>query len=222
MMAVIGIVCEGSHDFCFLLEIVDEILQRQGHTINTIQALQPRVDATSMQMDGGGYEAVHQWLLGNKQIGLRKYFTPSLFATSPVYDSIIVHLDGDVADISSDFIASPYNAIFADVADRVSALKSWIFSLVQAEPAWAQNVVAAVPTLQMEAWILAALHPTQADIEAKNRKRATKRFLKKEYGGSAVEQVRAAGIAARQNVLKMAARAKSFDILASDLRSRFT
>ena len=220
-MANIGIVCEGSHDFCFLKEVMDELLKSKGYQQNTFEALQPKVDATSMQVDGGGYEAVRQWLLTNKRVGLRKYFTPSLFATSQVYDAIVIQIDGDVADLSTDFKISPYSASFTSVHHRVASLKSWVFSLAEAEPALAGNLIAAIPTLQMEAWILAALQPAAINVEARSRKRGAKRFLRRRFSGSAVDQVKLAGVAARSQLANMAAKASSFSLFQTDLAARF-
>lgn len=220
-MVSIGVVCEGSHDFYFLAEVADELLKSKGHSGNSFESLQPRVDATSMQIDGGGYEAVHQWLIANRQIGLKKFFEPALFATSKVYDAIIVQLDGDVADISADFKTSVYSDAFSNVGDRVRAIKSWICESIQAEPAYALSIISAVPTLQMEAWIVAGLRPFAIHVENKPRKGATKRFLRARFQGNAVEQVRAAGKEARAHIPSMRSRAASFDSFCSDLEKRF-
>jgi hypothetical protein len=221
-MALIGVVCEGSHDYCFLSEIIDQVLLDNGHSGNTFRALQPQVDATSAQLGQGGYEAVHQWLLTNKQGGLRTYFESALFATSPRFDAIVVQMDGDVANLSVDFAASPFAGSFATVQDRVSAVRSWILGTVQAEPAYALSVISAVPTLQTEAWIVAAFRPTAQQVETRNKKRGTKKFLRSRYAGkSALDQVKLAGNDARVLIPQMRQRSISFDLFHSDLGKRF-
>lgn len=222
-MVSVGIICEGSHDYFYLVEVLDEILSGQGLSNNSFAALQPKVDATSMQIDGGGggYEAVYQWLISNRQVGLRKYFQPTLFETSELYDIIVVQMDGDVADISHDFIHSGFNYNFLSVSDRVTALKSWISSTAQAEPAYANSIISAIPTLQMEGWIVAGLQPNAQHIEERSRKRAAKRFLRKKFKGNAVEQVKQAGYASRSQINTMRLRSMSFNIFAQDLHLRF-
>jgi hypothetical protein len=200
---------------------MDQVLKSFGHTENEFRPLQPRIDATSQQIDRGGYELVRQWMISNQRIGLRSLFTKPLFATSPVYDVLLVQIDGDVADLSSDFLSSAFQGQFNSVIERVAALKSWIFSILQAEPAFAGNIIAAIPTLQMEAWILAAIHPTASDLEIRTRKRTAKRLLKKMYTGSPIEQTTQAGIDARQNIARMTAKSVSFDVFAQDLGRRF-
>lgn len=220
-MATIGVVCEGSHDFCFIEEVVDQLLIDRGFTNNTFSALQPRLDATSMQIDGGGYEAVYQWLLSNRQAGLRKFLSGSLFASSTVYDAIVVHLDGDVADLSSSFKLSAFWQSSLTVPERISSVRSWALSAAAAEPAYATSIIAAIPTLQMEAWIIAALRPGTSQIESRSRKRATKRFLRNRYSGNNINQVRLAGVDARQHLQQMRNGAVSFVTFCADLERRF-
>ena len=220
-MASIGIVCEGSHDYCFLKEVVDELLKQGGHIDNTFVALQPRVDATSKQIDGGGYESVRQWLMTNSGISLRNFLSPVLFATSPSYDAIIVQVDGDVADISEDFSKSCFFGNFGSVHDRVSAVRSWLLCMAKIEPRFSKSVIAAVPTLQMESWVLSGISNTASDVESKNRKLATKRILRKKYKGSAVDKVISAGKTSRSNLPHIMAKSISFSLFAADLSERF-
>ncbi|MHC9419480.1 hypothetical protein ACYZX9_12890 [Sphingomonas citri] len=220
-MANIGVVCEGSHDYCFLIEVLDQILIEAGYTNNKFHALQPRVDATSMQLDGGGYESVRQWLIANSAISLRNFFAPVLFSSSTSFDAIVVQMDGDVADICTKFGASVYAGPFQNVADRVGAIRSWILSLAKVEPRFAGSVIAAVPTLKMEAWVIGAISNSATQIEVKSRKKAAKRMLRKRFSGSAVEQVKGAGAVARGALSQMRTLAVSFDIFHSDVRRRF-
>jgi len=209
-MPSVGIVCEGSHDFAFLAPVIDEILKGQGHQQNEFHALQPRVDATSMQMDGGGYEAVRQWLLNNSGAGFDKFFGQPLFRTSQTYDFIVVQLDGDVADISIDFKASAFANFANTVPDRVNAVDAWIRSMASLSSNHSSQLLTAIPTLEMEAWILAALRPGRQNIECRTRKRTVKRILNKRYTGNAVQQVKAAGAEACQAIPSVLAGCQSF------------
>lgn len=209
--------CEGSHDFVFLSEVVDELLVARGLSGNTFTALQPRIDATSQQLDGGGYEAVCQWLINNQGIGLRNYLERALFNSSIIYDYILIQLDGDVADLSIDFKNSAYNAAFGTVADRVSAVRGWALSLFRVEPAFSRLVMSAIPTLQMEAWVLAGIVPTASSVESRNRKLAAKRVLKRRFPGPAVDRVRAAGQASRAHLAQMRSKAISFDLFCGEV-----
>lgn len=216
-MVSVGIVCEGSHDYFFLVPIIDKILADRGIVGTTFSALQPTIDATSKQIDGGGYQAVYQWVLSNNGDGLRKYFERTLFATSTLYDLMIIHLDGDVADISSEFENSRFYKPFSSIDDRVTAIADWIRDASAAASPFLERLILAVPTLQTEAWIVAALRPNAQHIENRNRKKATKRFLRQRYTGSALDQVRAAAQDARNQVNNMKARCRSFELFFDDL-----
>lgn len=211
-MATVGIVCEGSHDYEFLCPIIDELLRQQGVDENRFSALQPQIDATSCQVDGGGYEAVLQWIKAKSGEGLEKYFVRTLFQTSEIYDFVVLHLDGDVAEISTEFLQLPYSSFDGSVLGRVRALHRWLFELANVDVQFRDRIVTAIPTLQMEAWVIACLRPGQVGLENHNRKRAAKRLLWRTFGGRALDQVSQAAELARGRIASMCNDAQSFSI----------
>lgn len=197
------------------------MLIERGYLSNVFDPLQPKVDATSKQVDGGGYESVRQWVLANSGLALRSYFAPTLFSTSPKYDAIVVQMDGDVSDICDDFKNSPFSGHFATVADRVTATRSWILCMAMVEPRFVKRIVAAIPTLQMEAWVIAGVSASTENVEARSRKKAAKRILRRKFDGSAVEQVVAAGKTSRRSLSRIMQQSASFSLFSGDIADRF-
>lgn len=215
-MARVGIVCEGSHDYEFICPIIDQMLRELGQKQNDFSALQPRIDATSMQVDGGGYEAVLQWINSKSGIGFQKYFERTLFETSEIYDLVVIHVDGDVADLSAAFDRSAFPEFDGTVGGRVRALGRWLRELAAVPTPHSHSVITAIPTLQMEAWVIASIRPGRKHLEVRNRKKAAKGLLRRSYVGSAVEQVKQAGEAARGRISSMRLDCESFNIFAND------
>lgn len=216
-MAKVGIVCEGSHDYAFVCPIIDQILTDLGVAENSFAALQPTIDATSKQLDGGGYEAVLQWVGSKSGIGFQKYFEKSLFETSETYDLVVIHIDGDVAELSPAFDRGRYVEFDGTVLGRVRALNRWIHDLAAVPTSFKKSVITAIPTLQMEAWVIASVRPGRLGLEARNRKKAAKRLLMRNYVGSAVDRVKQAGEAARNRIPSMRSDCESFDLFIDGL-----
>lgn len=220
-MATIGVVCEGSHDFFFLKPVIEKILSDRGHHDSVVSPLQPAIDATSSQVGQGGYVSVIQWIANNGGPGLSKFFQPALFRTSIQYDAIILHVDGDIPEICEDFKLSPYFGHFADIDERVFAISSWLLSFAKIEPAFSSNMIAAIPVLQTEAWVIGALRPGHANIETRNLKKATKRILFREFRGSGLHQVKRAGSHAAGQIPPLCSTCLSFGIFYNKIVQKF-
>lgn len=219
-MVRVGVVCEGSHDYIFIKEVTEQLLSDRGFSEVIVTPLQPTIDATSRQIDGGGWSAVIEWCKTQGGDAWIKYFRPTLFATSEIYDAVIVHLDGDVLEISNMFTPGEIAAV-RNVPERVSAIKGLIERTLALGVEFSSNLITAIPVRQTEAWLLAALRPTARDHEARDYKRTTKRILRRRFSGSAADQVAACGRTARAQLADIRAACFSFEQFAADCEARF-
>lgn len=219
-MVRVGIVCEGSHDYLFLKEVTEQILSDRGADKIIICALQPTIDATSRQLDGGGWAAVIEWCKQHGGDAWTKFFRPTLFQTSDIYDAIIVHLDGDVLEVSNLFTISQISVI-GNIQGRIKAIQALIQSTLSPAHEFSSNLITAIPVRQTEAWLLATLRPAAGDHEAKDYKRATKRILKRRFSGSAADQVAACGKTARTQLTALRSTCYSFEQFALECEARF-
>jgi hypothetical protein len=217
----IGVVCEGSHDFLLLRELVTEQLTQQGYGDIVFEAVQPRVDATSMQKDRGGWAAVVEWCKRNSGGQWDVYFNAPIFATSAIYDAIVIHLDGDVVRLSGKFTAAEQALAQGGVGNCISVVEGWIQRLVQPSPSNAANLLGAVPVLHAEAWILAGLQMTPTALERRKCKGRAKRLLRKRYTGSAVSQVEKVCAVLREALQQIRQNSHSYDVFYQKVAARF-
>ena len=191
MTLQVGVVCEGSGDFVTLAEIIKQLALHRGLGHVEMHALQPRVDATSRQMTGGGWTKVVKWCRNNSGEKLRTVFAPKLFSSSPNLDILIIHLDGDVVDISESFSSLTKASCFHNITRRVNVIECWLEELLIPPDALDDQVVYAVPVLHMESWLLAAfMKSTRVKLEDRKTKLSGRRMLSYLYGGSDIDNAR--------------------------------
>lgn len=156
----IGVICEGSNDFVVLQELAQKIAERSDVKIVVFDAIQPLIDATS-QISGGGWGRVKGWCVQNSGGGLRRYLDQPLFATSPQYDLLLVHIDGDVSDILEEPPFDGYCTANNDVISTVATVKSTIkYDWLNIAADIDDKVVVAVPVLHTDGWIAASHNET--------------------------------------------------------------
>lgn len=175
-MIDIGVVCEGSHDFIIIKEIVSKALRPAEVRCVPIQ---PIVDATLLQVGTGGFSEVKIWCLQNRG---RKFFDqikPGIFANSQVFDFIIVHLDGDVLEKSNWFSATQVASGTGSVTNRISIIEQWIHNAIAYSGS--DELVSAIPVLSTDGWVLAGVRPTR-NFELQHCKKRLERYLKKFFG----------------------------------------
>lgn len=217
----IGVVCEGSHDFLLLRELLTEQLTQRGYAGIVIEAVQPRVDATSMQIDGGGWAAVVEWCKRNSGAQWDVFFNAPIFATSPIYDAIIIHLDGDVVQLSGKLTNAQIAQANNGIADCINVLEFWIRQLVQPSAMNAGNLLAAVPVLHAEAWILAGLERNPKSLETRKCKGRAKRKLRNRFMGNSAQQVKEACAILRNALTQVRQNSRSYDIFFQKIAARF-
>lgn len=171
MAVKIGVVCEGSHDFNVMKEIVSKICTENNIDLSAFDCLQPALSATFDQVGGGGWGRVKSWCEQNGGTGYQVYLDAPLFANSPQFDLILVHLDGDVLDICDEHPLTGLSSVGTDVSGTIEALEGALLtSWMAIEPHHKDRVVACVPVRHLEAWLLAALDPSTANVETTDTK----------------------------------------------------
>lgn len=162
----IGLIIEGSNDFAVLGPIVAEILAEVGKNLNAFDSIQPVIDATS-QVTGGGWGRVRGWCEANAERGYRIFLDEPLFASSPTYDILLIHLDGDVVGVISDGILGGMDLETSQPQDIAYAIRNAVKNeWLKVDPNDDHRIVVAAPVLHMEAWIAGCLLPGVAEPEA--------------------------------------------------------
>jgi hypothetical protein len=206
----IGVVCEGSHDFIVIRELLARLFADGGIANVLVDPLQPAIDATSKQVDGGGWAAVTGWCKRNCGEAWRVFFDEPLFANSPRYDLIVVHLDGDVLEVSNKFSPAQRRAVGGSTVRRVGVVSDWITGLLSLPLGCKQTLVTAVPTLHMESWLLAGLVPDATNVEARACKGRVKQLLRRRFQGNPASQVSQAAALTCQSLGVVRAACASF------------
>ena len=96
---VIGLVCEGVTDYIIFEKLVGDIARKAGMPVS-FRRFHPAQDATSGQVESGGWLTVFQWCVRNTPERRRPLFSVgSLFQTAAApCDLILVHLDTDICE----------------------------------------------------------------------------------------------------------------------------
>lgn len=215
-----GVVCEGAHDYVLLKGLIEaQLAGKPGPVV--VESVQPQIDATSMQIGGGGWTVVTEWLKNHSGDQWDVFFDQPLFATSPTYDAIVVHLDGDVLELSRQFNKTLRRQAQSSVGRRVSVLENWIVQLLNPSARNKLNLVAAIPVLHSEAWILAGLQANPGNVEGARCKGRAKRLLSRRYAGNAVKRVIDATAALAAVLPTIRQRAQSYSIFYNKVAARF-
>jgi hypothetical protein len=161
----VGIVCEGIHDFPMLSSLISELASEAGITDIECDPLQPTPDASSKKSGDGGWPKVVSWCQANSGRALDTYLRAPLFDGEAVYDFIVVHLDGDIAQVCAERFGEPIG-IDPQVDERVQALTNLISTWLAPPAEHLQKIKPAVPTQKTESWILAGLSANTHDWES--------------------------------------------------------
>ena len=180
----IGIVSEGIHDFLVLKEAIETIGRRRSKPISSVESLQPIVDATSQRQRGaGGWARVRVWLEDNAGDQLHKVLSPQLFSTSPHYDILVVHLDGDVIWLCNEFTQLERAQCFNQTSKVVQTIEKFIEQKLDIPDDLDDRIVYAVPALHTESWLICAAKraPFRTNIEHRKIKLPAQRYLSYRY-----------------------------------------
>lgn len=175
-MIDIGVVCEGGHDFIVIEEIVAAAM---GAASVRCTALQPLVDATLAQISQGGFPRVKIWCLQNSGSKFYDNIKPGLFGSSPAFDFIIIHLDGDVLEKSGWFGPADIAVGASSTNSRVQILHKWIHQALAFSGS--DELVTAIPVLSTDSWVLAGVRPDR-NFELVECKKRLERYLAKFFG----------------------------------------
>ena len=175
----VGVVCEGLNDFLALREIVSVFATRAGKTLNRFDPIQPKVDATSRQVNGGGWRRVQAWLKENSGESVKDILAPRLFSASPNYDILIIHLDGDVYYLDDKISAADRARCFGRPKEISKLIEHRIHMILDPPDDLDDQILYAVPVMHMESWLLAAVvrGPLRRNIENIRLKHKALRYL---------------------------------------------
>jgi len=187
-MVRFGVVCEGSTDFVSFRALLEKIANSKGLAIE-LHAIQPKVDASSKQISGGGWTRVEQWCKSNSGKNLHLVLKPNLFSSSPTYDALLVHVDGDVLFFSKYFSPIVRAQCFGDTAQHAVTVENWLEQILKPPGSLDDQIVYAVPVMQTESWLVSAIleRPARKSPEMRPAKRASRRMLRAKFGGDDVD-----------------------------------
>lgn len=151
----VGVVCEGIHDFPALDVLVRELANAAGIADVTCSRLQPNGDATSNAGDGG-WTKVAAWCEDHTGRTLDTFLGAPLFEGDEVFDILVIHLDGDIAEKCAEKYAVTLPHPIT-VASRIRLLADLIDQWLAPKPEYAAKIKVAIPTLMTETWMLAGV-----------------------------------------------------------------
>ncbi|MEH3099807.1 hypothetical protein [Sphingomonas adhaesiva] len=161
----VGLICEGSHDFLVLREIVGQIIREFGEVVERVDCIQPEMSAT-FQVGTGGWSQVKAWCERDGGQWYRRFLDKPIFATSPSYDLLVIHLDGDVVEHCTHPPLANMNLQGMAVQEIVDALKAAILNhWLSPDPSYVQRIVACVPVRHLEAWLASVVGPAVPNLE---------------------------------------------------------
>lgn len=175
MAISIGMICEGSHDFNVLSQFVTAIVRAAGLHVSRLDCLQPLVSAT-FQTSGGGWTQVKSWCESEGGTGYRRHIDRPIFATSVLYDLLIVHVDGDVAALCNSDQLKSIDLDTSSISSIEQALKAVVVSeWLSPKDEHLKRIVTCIPVRHLEAWLaagtLATIHsPEGRDMKVEFRK----------------------------------------------------
>ncbi len=179
----VGLICEGSHDFNVIEQFIQQICKDVAVEIDGIDCLQPSVSAT-FQTSDGGWTRVKSWCETSAGKFYRQYLDAPLFATSKQYDLLIVHVDGDVAEICEIPPLAGLKLANLSPENTVSAIKKAVLETwLSLEDAHVSRVITCVPVRHMESWLLTCLQSGAKLTETRSTKHEFKTGPAAKYAG---------------------------------------
>lgn len=213
----IAIICEGSSDFNVMRLLVDAVVRKAGETVDKIDCLQPVISET-YQVSGGGWHPVYAWCIRDNGDYYRNFLEAPLFATSVVYDLLIIHLDGDVVThCECEPLAGKQVSDFA-VTEVVSQIKNAVLEhWLNLDAGHKSRVVCCVPVQHIESWLSVVNGPAREDRELINIKSEFKSVGLRSFRGPERERYIKAAQASLPHIEKIASSCASFSIFKADL-----
>ena len=214
----VGMVCEGSYDYNVIEKFVQRICEESNVVLDTFDCLQPEVSAT-FQTSDGGWTKVKSWCERGGGKFYRQFFDEPLFGSSKQYDLIIVHLDGDVAQICEEAPLTGLKLAGLAPSKAVEAIKSAILNnWLSLEEVHNSKVVACVPVRHLEAWLLTCLDPSTKKPESKPTKYQFRMGPAKKYPGKERDRYIAAAGDAVSNLVALRNLCVSYQMFEADFR----
>lgn len=211
----VGIVCEGLHDLPVLRELIGQIAAENGEHDVLCVGLQPKPDATSTVSEGG-WSRVIAWCKAHTGDGINTYLRTPLFEGENVFDIIVVHLDGDaVIDCAAHTSIVP-PGMPCDSETRVKVVSEMIMEWLAPPAAQEAKIKKAVPTMQTESWLLAAVSANVHDWE----RVAAKPLFKAEFlpkGTKKAEAYARLSVEAAKKLADIRTKCRSFELFSEHL-----
>jgi hypothetical protein len=176
-MTVVGVVAEGVHDYPTIEKLAEISLPSTFIRPLKFRRLQPDADASNGGHPDGGWARVIGWCRRYCSDGLSTLFSPIEEDDEPC-EAIIIHLDGDAVNPCSNFSAEGPLPNGCPATDRVEKLNRMVFEWLAPDANHSRRLVVAVPVMDTEAWIMAALDPTTPDWETRTDAKTRFRGLK--------------------------------------------
>lgn len=215
----VGLVCEGSHDYIVLSNFVSQIIREFGETVNSIDALQPKISAT-FQITGGGWTEVRSWCRQDHGQGYRKYLDKPIFASSKHYDILIIHVDGDVVSLCNDHPLDSLDIEGMPIEDIVTALKDAIMNhWLSVDPSHSERIVSCIPVRHIESWLSVAVGPSIPNCETINLKDLFRSGPAKSLAKEWRDCYRKSAIEAAKHTGKIRSECISYQTFEADLRT---
>lgn len=152
-----GLVCEGQTD----VPILEGIISQLWPEVDEVRVLQPEIDSVGMTRRGGrsGWSEVKAWCEQNAD-QLEDVIDPPV---GEPLDVLLIVVDVDIA-IAAGIANPPTNVGGYETFRLCDTMKGWLYSAGRRRLPGA--IVIAIPTMAIEAWIVAALFPRAKSPES--------------------------------------------------------
>lgn len=187
-MTKLALVTEGKTDQIVLRNLLSQYFNDLSPT--DFQGIQPYSDKTSGNTEGGWLQ-VYKWCLSNPPDLRKQLYGNGLFrtSTSPNYQAIIVHLDGDLCDKAefqtlSDVAHDEFD--LTQTKERGDYLKETLNTWLQVDED--EKITFATAIESIETWLLAGLNNDEDNPEADKQAEEKLLALYKKIQGKRAQQ----------------------------------
>ena len=162
--AQFALVTEGKTDQIVLSTLLSQVFSSCNDS--DFKNVQPSDNTSNDINSEGGWWQVRKWCLKKPPALRRALFSGGLFATSPPYKALIIHLDGDLCDkaeFKNTHTLDEANFNLQQAAGRGQYLAAVLHSWLQTEAK--EPIIFVLAIEAIETWLLAGLTDDLADIE---------------------------------------------------------